>query len=213
MRSTLAPGLPPLQYTTIAASVTLVTTTPIMLLGLSLFRGVSVEKSQGMSCLVALIGVIFVVGADWQTSPAALWGDLLALIGAMAMAGYFIVVKPLNDLPLRPFMCLTALASGCLLLVICLIDSPTSHEELNSSHLPWLMILALGPHLIGHGLLTWSLRATSSTSVALATVGEPAGSAILAFIFFGELITGWAMLGCVITLTAIYFGTRHPQGN
>ncbi|MGB0648323.1 MAG: DMT family transporter [Bradymonadia bacterium] len=200
-----------LQYTTIAASVTLVTTTPIMLLCLSFFRGLPVQKSQGLSCLVALIGVIFIVGADWQTSSDALWGDLLALIGAMAMAGYFLVVKPLNELPLRPFMCLTALVSGTLLLFICWVSSPNALQTVDSSHLQWLAILALGPHLIGHGLLTWSLRSTTSTSVALATVGEPAGSAILAYIFFGEFITAWAMLGCALTLGAIYLGTRQSQ--
>jgi drug/metabolite transporter (DMT)-like permease len=180
-----------LHYTTIAASVTLVTTTPIMLLCLSMIRGGSVIKSQVTSCLIASLGVC-----------------LIALLGAVAMGGYFLVVKPLGQLPLRPFMFVTALVGGVLLMLVCLQQGTDPTAGLTIDHLYWLLALALGPHLIGHGLLTWSLRKTSSTAVALATVGEPAGSALLAYALFSETIDGWTAVGCALTLGAIFVGTR-----
>ncbi len=200
-----------LHYTTIAASVTLVTTTPILLLCLGLLQGRTIVRAQVLSCVIATLGVCLIAGSDWNTSPTALWGDLLALLGAVAMAGYFIVVKPLGNLPLRPFMCVTASVGGGILMGICLYQTPQPFEGLTQTHLYWLLALALGPHLIGHGLLTWSLRKTSSTSVALATVGEPAGSALLAYFLFSETIDIWTAIGCAVTLAAVFIGTRTRE--
>jgi drug/metabolite transporter (DMT)-like permease len=202
-----------LHYTTIAASVTLVTTTPIMLLCLSMIRGDAIIKTQIAACIVASLGVCLIAGADWNTSPTALWGDLLALVGAVAMAGYFLVVKPLGELPLRPFMFVTAIVGGSVLMLVYFEQNTNQTTNLTTEHIYWLLALALGPHLIGHGLLTWSLRRTSSTAVALATVGEPAGSALLAYALFSETIDGWTAFGCALTLGAIFIGTqtKAPQ--
>lgn len=173
-----------------------------------MIRGGSVIKAQVNSCLIASLGVCLIAGADWNTSSTALYGDLLALLGAVAMGGYFLVVKPLGHLPLRPFMFVTALVGGVLLMLVCLQQGTDPTAGLTIDHLYWLLALALGPHLIGHGLLTWSLRKTSSTAVALATVGEPAGSALLAYALFSETIDGWTAVGCALTLGAIFVGTR-----
>ncbi len=200
-----------LHYTTIAASVTLVTTTPILLLCLGLLQGKTMIRSQVLSCMIASIGVCLIAGSDWNSSTTALWGDLLALLGAIAMAGYFLIVKPLGELPLRPFMCVTAWVGGIVLMLICHWETTTPFAALTERHLYWLLALALGPHLIGHGLLTWSLRKTSSTAVALATVGEPAGSALLAYVIFSETIDVWTAMGCVLTLGAIFIGTRRED--
>ena len=203
-----------LHYTTIAASVTLVTTTPIMLLCLSMIRGEAVVKTQIAPCLLGSLGVCLIAGADWNTSPAALWGDLLALVGAVAMAGYFLAVKSLNQLPLRPFMFVTAIVGGSVLMLVYFQHNANPTIDLTKAHIYWLLALALGPHLIGHGLLTWSLRKTSSTAVALATVGEPAGSALLAYVLFSEVIDAFTAIGCALTLGAIFLGTqRKPQAN
>lgn len=200
-----------LHYTTIAASVTLVTTTPILLLALSLFNGEKRRSSEYIACGVAIIGVALIAGSDWQLSSSALFGDALALIGAIAMAGYFLTVKPLGKLPLRPFMCLTALTAGTLLMIATLLSDPGALHKVEPSDWLWVAALAVVPHLVGHGLLTYCLRSSTPSEVALATVGEPAGSALLAYLIFSEMISPLAGMGCLITLAAVYLGTLKPR--
>ena len=200
-----------LHYTSIAASVTLVTTTPILLLCLAVFKGEKRSRTEIFSCIVATLGVCCIAGADWQMSSSAIFGDLLALVGAMAMAGYFLAVKPLGELPLRPFMCLTALVGGLILVFACALTDSESFRQISLTDWYWIIALALVPHLLGHGLLTFSLRQTSPTAVALATVGEPAGSALLAYLFLSEVIGPLTAIGRLITLTAIFVGTRQPK--
>ena len=199
-----------LHYTSIAASVTLVTTTPILLLGWSVIKGEKRSHSEYAACGVATLGVFFLAGADWQLSSTALFGDCLALIGAIAMAGYFLIVKPLGNLPLKPFMCLTALFAGVLLMLVSLIHNPAALNQIQTTDWIWIAALAIVPHLVGHGLLTYCLRSSTPSEVALATVGEPAGSALLAYLLFSETVGMLAAIGCLITLTAVYIGTRTP---
>ena len=200
-----------LHYTSIAASVTLVTTTPILLLALSLMKGEKRQPGEYAACAVAMLGVCFLAGADWQLSSRALFGDFLALMGAVAMAGYFLVVKPLGQLPLRPFMCLTALFAGGLLMLIALFENPNALSAIEHQDWLWIGALAILPHLVGHGLLTYCLRNSSPSEVALATVGEPAGSALLAYLLFSETVSLFAGVGCMITLAAVYVGTQAPS--
>ena len=200
-----------LHYTSIAASVTLVTTTPILLLAFSVVRGQRRRASEYWACGVATMGVCLIAGADWQLSSDALLGDFLALMGAVAMAGYFLIVKPLGTIPLRPFMCITALTAGLMLLLIALIENPSVLRDVDAQAWVWIGSLALIPHLIGHGLLTYCLRSSTPSEVALATVGEPAGSALIAYLIFGETIGAVAALGCTLTLSAVYLGTRSAS--
>ena len=202
-----------LHYTTIAASVTLVTTTPILLLAAGLFKGEKRRSAEYVACGIAMTGVALITGSDWQLSSSALFGDALALLGAIAMAGYFLTVKPLGDLPLRPFMCLTALTAGTLLMIATILNDPSAILKIEASDWLWVTALALIPHLVGHGLLTYCLRNSPPSEVALATVGEPAGSALLAYLVFSETISPLAAMGCLITLTAVYLGTLKPKAN
>ena len=90
-----------LRYTSTAASVTLVTTTPLLLWIWALWRGQKPSKQQLRLQILAITGVLILVGTDWQVSVRALHGDLLALISALAMAMYFLRIKSMGLFPLQ----------------------------------------------------------------------------------------------------------------
>jgi drug/metabolite transporter (DMT)-like permease len=58
-------------------------------------------------------------------------------------------------------------------------------------HAAWLAVvaMAIGPHLIGHGAMNWSVRHLPATVVAVAALGEPLGAALLAWLVFGESVS------------------------
>src|SRR5204863_9680348 len=67
----------------------------------------------------------------------------------------------------------------------------------------WITLAALVPQLIGHNLLTYALRYATPTAVGIATVGEPVGATILAWIWLHEALTPVVALGCAVTLAAV----------
>jgi hypothetical protein len=61
----------------------------------------------------------------------------------------------------------------------------------------WLFLgaLALGPQLIGHTSINYAMRHLSALLVTIAMLGEPVGSAILAFVLFAERIEMMQLVG------------------
>ena len=68
--------------------------------------------------------------------------------------------------------------------------------------------MALGPQLLGHTSYNWSLKHVSPTFIAVVTLGEPVGSALLAWIFFGESFALMQGVGFVLLLVGIYLAAR-----
>ncbi|RJO68601.1 MAG: hypothetical protein C4523_07600, partial [Myxococcales bacterium] len=87
-----------LFLTSIAASVTLVTTTPIMLGIVGYLTGRdSPGKRFWLSLGLALLGLLTITGGDVGLRADASAGNLLALLGAVAMASYLLAAKQLGD--------------------------------------------------------------------------------------------------------------------
>jgi drug/metabolite transporter (DMT)-like permease len=192
-----------LTLTSVASSVTLVTATPLLLAVLSFATGRDrPERRHWMSIGLALVGLALVGWADFSLSPDALLGDGLALVGAAAMAFYLFAVRRLGALDVLAFSGITTLV-GALALLGAAIVTGVPLELASTTSLFWVVMAALIPQLVGHSLLTWSLRHATPTAVGIATVGEPVGSTFLAWLWLDEPLTALVALGCGVTLTAV----------
>src|SRR5699024_4968842 len=79
-----------LYYTSVASSVVLVTLHPIFaFLGTYLFFKERFTQAAVISMFIALLGSFIISWGDFQISGMALFGDILALLGAIAVTGYF----------------------------------------------------------------------------------------------------------------------------
>ena len=58
--------------------------------------------------------------------------------------------------------------------------------------------------MLGHSSYNWSLRFVSPTFVAVVTLGEPVGSALLAWLLLGETFAPVQAAGFVMLLAGIY---------
>jgi drug/metabolite transporter (DMT)-like permease len=72
----------------------------------------------------------------------------------------------------------------------------------------WIFLLAAFPQLIGHSTYNWVLRYIPATLVAIMTLVEPIGSAILAYFILREIPTGGVLLGGLLILVGIYLASR-----
>jgi drug/metabolite transporter (DMT)-like permease len=193
-----------LDLTSVAASVTLVTATPLILAVVGVVSGR--DRPGGrlwVSLALGAAGVSIVGGADLSASGPALAGDGLALLGTAAMAGYLLLGRRLGrDLEVWSFMGVACGVGGLLVLGVAAVARVGVVPD-NGRSLLFIFLSALVPQLVGHVLLTWSLRHTTPTVVGLATIGEPVGATLLAWAWLGEAAPAVVLAGCGVVLAAL----------
>ena len=200
-----------IELTTIAASVTLVTATPILLAVYGWVTGRDLPTRRMTAAIaISAVGIILIGGTDFGSGWRPLVGDALALVGAAAMAAYMLTVRRLGHIDLAAFLTIAILVGATLLgttaLVVGIPIRPASGEAL-----VWLALAALIPQLVGHSLLTWCLRYTSPTRVAMATVAEPAGATVVAWAWLGDTVSPIVLFGCALTVTAVVVSLQRTE--
>ena len=68
------------------------------------------------------------------------------------------------------------------------------------------------PQLLGHSSFNWALGQLPASYVAIATLGEPIGAAILAYAFLGETPTRLKLLAAGMVLAGIYLALGRQGG-
>ena len=74
-----------------------------------------------------------------------------------------------------------------------------------------MLLLAIGPQLMGHTAFNWALAHLSATFVALTVLGEPIGSAILAYFILGETFAPLQLFGFILLMVGIALGVLGEQ--
>jgi len=214
-----------LEYTSIASSVVLVTTTPLWVALFSpLFLKERLNRAAVFGLAVALVGGT-VVGLSEACSLSnarlecsglqgfwggrAALGNFLALFGAWMAAGYMMIGRRL-----RPGLSLVSyvfVVYGVAALVLLGLVGITGHRLIGYAPMTyfWFSALAVIPQLIGHSSLNWALRYLPASFVSVSLLGEPIGSVILAFIFLAESPTGMELAGGVLILVGIFLASRN----
>lgn len=212
-----------LEYTTIASSVVLVTTQPLWVALLAPFLlKERLSPFIAFGLLVALVGTVGIGVSDAcsQTSSGlacpplneftqgrAFWGDLLALAGAWAGAGYILIGRVLRPkLPLTPYIFLVYGMAGLVLIAMVTVSGHPAFGFSPMIYL-YLLLLALLPQLLGHSSFNWALAHLPASYVSIALLGEPVGASILAAILLGELPSGLKLLGIGLILAGILVAT------
>jgi drug/metabolite transporter (DMT)-like permease len=136
------------------------------------------------------------------------WGDLLALGGALAMVGYLLLGRRLRQrLGFLSYSTPVYLIAWLGLLAW----TTTSGEDVRAfppTDLVWFVALAVFATIGGHTVFNWALRHVPASVVAATLVGEPVGSAALAWLILGQAIGPLVALGGAIILVGIYLAAR-----
>lgn len=204
--------------TTVAASVVLVNTQPVIVALLSAFwLSEPPSRTQWMGIGVAMLGAFVVLLPDFArpggtgTGGEAVLGDLLAVVGAVTAAVYFVAGRRLRaTLDLWPYVALVY--GSCfvaLLLFAAAVRAPVWPQP--PRELAIFAGLALGPMLLGHTGLNWALRYLPAYAVNVTLLGEPVGATILAALLPGiREVPGVATLaGGALVLVGIYLTVRR----
>ena len=216
-----------LEFTSVASSVVLVSTTPLWVAILApLVLRERLGLSAGIGLCLAMAGGVIVGLADvcsWQSGTLlcpsivsffagkAFLGDFLALAGAWMAAGYMLVGRKLRSkLELIPYI-FVVYGMAAVVLIGIMLGLRESLSGFPPLAYLWFVLLALIPQLFGHSTFNWALKYLPASFVSVTLLGEPVGSTVLAYFIFQEQ-PGWIKIGgAALILAGIWLAARAEK--
>ena len=198
-----------LDYTSVAASVVLVSTQPVFvaILGYMLFR----ERTSPLSfagILVALAGTAVIAG-DGSVGSAAIFGNALALVGAITVAVYVLIGRSsrTGGVGVLPYSIVVYSAAALTLLGATLLLGARLWGYSGETWF-WLWSITLGPQIMGHTVFNWALRYVEASIVSGTILAEPVVSALLAWLILSEKPGLPTIFGGFVVLAGLFLLLR-----
>jgi drug/metabolite transporter (DMT)-like permease len=206
-----AAWLPSLHMTTVAASIALVTTTPIWTALAARLAGVRLPSAVWSGLVLAVVGAALIAGVDVTVSLRAVAGDGLALLGAIAAAGYVLAgARARERLATSAYtvVCYSTCA-GVLAVAALVVDVPLA----GFSARDWWLIAAITvvAQLLGHTLLNLVLSSVGPTVVSLAVLLEVPGSLIVALVLLDQAPPLLALPGMAAVVVGVALVVRSSR--
>jgi drug/metabolite transporter (DMT)-like permease len=198
-----------LEYTSVASSVVFVGTSPIFVgLASHFLLKERVSRQMFVGIPVSVLGGMIIGYGDFGLGARELFGDLLAIAGAVTVSGYLLVGRRLRPkLSLLSYIFLVYSTAAVFLIVLCLATGHTFSGYPRQTYLMFFL-LAVVPQIIGHSSFNWALKYLPATFVGVSILGEPIGSTILAYFILNEVPTLTKIGGGVLILAGIYISSR-----
>jgi len=208
-----------LDSTSVMSSVVFVSTNPLFVAIASAFMFHERLRPAGMAGIgVAILGGAIVGFADaGQGGAVSTRGDILALLGALSASGYLLAGRRLRARMSLPLYVGIVYVTAAALLFIAAGFAGMRLPAFPARGYLWVLLLALGPQLLGHTSYNYALKYVSATFVTVTLLAEPIGATLLAIPLLSQVpsparIAGGACILAGIVLAAIGNPpAREPQ--
>ena len=147
------------------------------------------------------------MGNSAELSLRNLHGDLLALAAGLLYAGYLIAVERAREkLDPLPLLFLSSAIGAVMLLPVALLFG----EQIIPQNWTFVFVLAISSQVIGQGLLVYAIGALPPLVVGLVLLTQPAISAVIGWVAYGERLQAIDWLGAAAIAAALVL-VRLPQ--
>ncbi|HZS15187.1 MAG TPA: DMT family transporter [Candidatus Dormibacteraeota bacterium] len=192
-----------LRYTSVASSVLLVTLHPVLVAWLGrriLGEPVSPRLAAGIA--LALAGTAVTSAGDWRLGARDLFGDMLALSGAVMFTGYLLIGRTVRS---RTGTAGYSAPVYSVVALCCVAIAPLTGSAIIPSARTALACLGLAGvcTVLGHTVFNWTLRHLRTALVSVSLLGEPVITSLLAIPILHELPPGQAVAGGVVILIGL----------
>ncbi len=203
-----------LSLTSVASSVIFVHVDPFFVAIVSQFLfGERINRRTIAGIVIGFLGATIIALGDYGLGEMNLYGDLLALVGAVMLGIYILSGRRIRQrLDLVSYVTPVYATSAAVLVLGSLASmaplSPYPPRE-------YLLFIAIAtvPMIFGHTVYNWALRWVSAPIVSISLLGEPVGATFLAYLFLGESPTPLTLVGGAITLTGIFMSVYSSPGD
>ncbi len=204
-----------LERTSVGSSVVLVAMQPLLAAGLGyLFLKEQPSRAEYTGIALAAVGLVIIGGGDLASSPAELGGDALALLGGLLAAAYRTVGRHLRGETSAAVYSgsVYALAALALWALVGLFRPAAGGFQADTW--TYLVLLAVGPQVIGHTAFNWGVRHFRVVTVSIVAMIEPIGATLLAIPILDEDPSLTVLLGAPFILAGVWVAlgvrTREP---
>jgi drug/metabolite transporter (DMT)-like permease len=158
---------------------------------------------------VAIAGGVAIALLDaGQGGAASARGDVLALLGAVSASGYLLAGRSLRRrMSLLLYVGISYATAAAALLGVAALTGTRLAGHTAGGYL-WVLLLALGPQLLGHTSYNYALKYVSATFVTVALLGEPIGASLLAIPLLAQVPSGPRVLAGAFMLAGILIAAR-----
>ena len=198
-----------LDYTSVAASVVLVSTQPVFVAVLAyVLFGERTTPLSFLGIVVAIAGTA-VIASDRTVGSAAILGNVLALAGALTVAVYVLIGRSsrTGGVGVLPYSIVVYSAAAATLLPVALVFELPLWGYSGETWF-WLAAITVGPQLMGHTVFNWALRYVEASIVSGTILAEPVVAALLAWLILSERPGVLTIVGGAIVLAGLYFLLR-----
>lgn len=162
---------------------------------------------QAASLVLAAVGAALLMSSSAELSLRNLQGDLLALFAGLLYAGYLISVERAREkLAALPLLFLSSAFGAAMLLPF----SIALGETVVPTDWTFVVVLAISSQVIGQGLLVYAIGALPPLVVGLALLTQPAISALVGWLAYGETLQPLDWVGAAAIAAALVL-VRLPQ--
>ena len=203
-----------LRHTSVASSTTIVCTEVIWVsLGYALFLKGKLSIKEILSICVTLGGSILIAFADSASGGGHLYGDILSLMAAIAVAVYVLIGRVVRKTASTTvYTYIVYCSCAAVLLLMCLLQGNALWGYGISGILVGLL-LAVFSTILGHSIFSWCLKYFSPSFVSASKLCEPVAAAILAGFLFGEIPTAMQITGGILILGGVLYYSRLEQNS
>ena len=198
-----------LGYTSVAASVVIVSTAPVFVAVFAyLLFGEKTSAVSVAGILTALAGTA-VIAADGSVGSAALFGNALALIGAVTVALYVLIGRSqrAGGVGFLSYSIVVYSAAALSLLPVALVGGVRLWGYSGETWL-WLWVITLGPQILGHTVFNWALGYVEAAVISGTILAEPVVAALLAWWVLSERPGFPTAAGGAVVLLGLFFLLR-----
>ena len=162
---------------------------------------------QGAALALAALGAALLMGSSAELSLRNLQGDMLALSAGLLYAGYLIAVERAREkLAPVPLLFLASAFGAAMLLPFSLLLG----ETIIPDNWTFVVVLAISSQVLGQGLLVYAIGALPPLVVGLTLLTQPAISALVGWVVYGETLQPFDWVGAAAIATALVL-VRLPQ--
>ena len=200
-----------LRHTSVASSTTIVCTEVIWVsLGYWLFLKGKISKKAMLAIAVTLVGSVLIAFSD-SASGAHLYGDILSLLAAIAVAVYTLIGRIVREkLSTSVYTYIVYCTCGLSLLILCAAQRYSLFAYGASPSVVGLL-LAIFSTILGHSIFSWCLKYFSPSFVSASKLCEPVAAAIMAMFLFLEIPKMLQILGGALIIGGVLYYSRIEQ--
>ena len=201
-------------HTTVASAVVLCSTHPIIILLITvLILREKTSLKAVIGVVIALVGAGIITGGDYSFAGEAIYGDIMAFLGALFMALYFLVGRKMRK-QLNATVYVFLIFTTCwIAFTIGMVATDTPFVGYSKMDYFYLFALAMICQIGAHAVFNWCLGHVSPLYISTIETGEAIFASALAAIIFAEIPTLWQLIGGAITIFGLLYYNYNDIDN